>query len=403
MARRVWCTGRLAIWGWRTRTCRLRSARQNLSPQRAQRSATDVWWGDAVPSGRVTLFPFLFPEGEKKSRGTCGRHNSSRPNKKLKPGTFQSSELSTRSVYFCRGMLGLLLVNLLLPCALGQAKAGVRYEGPLGSRSLYFDRPVFHPEALSGVWETPDGKGGAVGIELKLTTAVMNFPIQSGWSPMHWRGLEVGVFERSGPEIEVGDANFFMDTARGGARLEQDRLQIHFRAREKWEPSFDIDLVLQRDDCWHGRFHRGTFDRVVTLCRPAPGQGAALSPFVGTWLEISGANARCVHIAQTGRGTFVGWSDWLQVPGRAKYARGVSRPGKLLEFFGALDEVKLAGRRVIDVEFGDYGICAGLCQYSFFGRLSADGNKLRGKLAGYSVTFSKMPGDSCVNPGLVGK
>lgn len=300
-------------------------------------------------------------------------------------------------------MLGLLLASLISSCPLGMAQS--RYEPTVGSRSLYFDRPVFHPEALSGVWETPDGKGGAVGIQLELTTAVMNFPIRSGWSPMHWRGLRVGVFERSGPEVKVGDVNFFTDSARGGVKFEDKRLEIHAKAREKWEPSFDIDLVLQQDDCWHGRFHRGAFDRVVTLCRPRPGPGVAVSPFVGTWLEIPGATARCVHIAQTARGAFVGWSDWLQLPGRAKYAPGVSRPGKLLEFFGSPDRVKLAGKRVISVEFGAYNSgCAGGCLQSFVGRLSADGTELRGELAGaYAATFTKMHGDSCVSPGLIGK
>lgn len=300
-------------------------------------------------------------------------------------------------------MLGSLVAILLVPCALGQA--GSRYVWPTGSRSLYFNRPVFHPESISGVWETPVGKGGAVGIQLDLTTAVPNGTGSVKWTPQKWRGLEVGVFERHGPEIDVGDVNFFMDSARGGGKFEGRRLEIHVPAREKWEPSFDIDLVLQRDGCWHGRFHRGAFDRVVTLCRPTPGPHVVLSPFVGTWLGSTVLGDTCMHIAQTGHGSFVGWSDELQFPGEAKYAPGVSRRRELLEWYGSLNKVKLAGKRVIEVEFGDYvGFCAGLCQYSFSGKLSADGTLLRGVFIGpEAVTFRKMPGGSCVNPGMAGE
>lgn len=234
-----------------------------------------------------------------------------------------------------RGILGLFLMSFLSSCALGQAMAGSRYESPVGSRSLYFNRTVHDPEALSGVWETPDGKGGAVGIELKLTTAMPNGTGRETWTPQHWRSLVVGVFERSGPEIRVGDVNFFMDTARGGVRFEQNGLKIHVQAREKWEPSFDIDLVLQKDECWHGRFHRGAFDRVVTLCRPRPGPGVVLSPFVGTWFDPSAPGATCIHIAQTGRATFVGWSDWLQPLGRVKYAPGLVASREWTESYGS--------------------------------------------------------------------
>lgn len=143
----------------------------------------------------------------------------------------------------------------------------------------------------------------------------------------------------------------------------------------------------------------------MTLCRPLPGPGVAVSPFVGTWFNSSVLGDTCVHIAQAGPATFVGWSDWLQFPGRANYAYGVSKPLEFTEIFGSLDGVKLVGGRVINVGFGNYvGICAGLCKYSFVGRLSADGSKLRGNFGGYAgETFRKMPGESCELPMSVGK
>lgn len=120
-------------------------------------------------------------------------------------------------MYLRYGTLGLLLASLVSLCPLGMAQS--HYEPVGGSRSLYFDRSVHDPETSSGVWETPDGKGGAVGLDLELTTALPNKTVRIAWKPQRWRGLVVGVFDRSGPEVKVGDVNFFTDSARGGGEV----------------------------------------------------------------------------------------------------------------------------------------------------------------------------------------
>lgn len=121
---------------------------------------------------------------------------------------------------------------------------------------------------LSGVWEASDNQGGAVGIHLVLLTTVSGDADPPAWLPQSWQHLELGVFQRRGPELVFGDENYFSDSPRGGSvTVENDHLQLHFAATVKTDLSFDLDLTRESDGCWHGRFHRGDFDSAVTLCR----------------------------------------------------------------------------------------------------------------------------------------
>ncbi|MGC2398427.1 MAG: hypothetical protein WA510_01525 [Acidobacteriaceae bacterium] len=271
---------------------------------------------------------------------------------------------------------------------------------PLSSddRSFYLDQPVFHPEALSGIWETSNGQGGAVGIHLALATTLPGDDDHVAWTPQAWQHLEVDVFERKGAERGFGDANGFSDSQRGGTVLFKDgRLELHYVSHWQDATSIDLDLVLQADSCWRGRFHRGKFDRVVSLCRPTPGANVRRNPLVGTW--FASGPERCVHIAQTGADTFEGWSDSLMIPGRIRFAPTIPGPHKMYEYYGSLVKVELAGNGYISVEFGAYsGIC---CPHTFLGKVSADGSSLEGhfpgpNLAPYAPKFAKMRGDSCV-------
>jgi hypothetical protein len=62
-----------------------------------------------------------------------------------------------------------------------------------------FDRP----EALSGVWEAPDGQGGAVGIHLNPTTIVSDDVDPPAWTPQSWQNLNFGVFQRRGSALAI--------------------------------------------------------------------------------------------------------------------------------------------------------------------------------------------------------
>jgi hypothetical protein len=47
-------------------------------------------------------------------------------------------------------------------------------------------RELVHLEALSGVWEASDGRGGAVGILLELTTSLSGDADPPVWTPQGW-------------------------------------------------------------------------------------------------------------------------------------------------------------------------------------------------------------------------
>jgi hypothetical protein len=297
-------------------------------------------------------------------------------------------------------MLGILAACFFVARVHPQASVTVYGETPPADRSFYLGQPVEHPEALSGVWEAPDGHRGTVGIHLQLGTMVNGNADPPVWTPQSWQYLEVSVFERSGPELAFGDENYFGDNPRGSSvRLENGRLQMHFVSTQSEIPSVDLDLMRQADGCWHGRFHRGDFDSTVTLCRPTSDPTATSSPLVGTWSSSDGG---CVHIFESGMGVFTGWSDNLQVPGRILFNSNDPKPHNLFQTYGDLVKVHLAGDGQVLLEFGAYN--AMCCSYTYIGKLSVDGSILQTKLlpalnqVPHAARWSKMPGDACVDP-----
>jgi hypothetical protein len=143
-------------------------------------------------------------------------------------------------------------------------------------------------DAPEGVWESPDNRGRAVGIEVHKVK-------QEDGST----ALEIGVYHRAKDGwrfIRLGDENFF-DTG-----YSEGLLVIHFEGRTKrnkpidvnntqdvgsereidrgLEPTIDLNLRFDRsEDQWTGRFHRGSFDEQLVLRRvpnpPVPGQASS--------------------------------------------------------------------------------------------------------------------------------
>jgi hypothetical protein len=310
--------------------------------------------------------------------------------------------LSNLVVHLFRTTLGWLAASFLAPCVFAQSGVPAPPQTPPDDLSFYLNQPVVHPESLSGIWETSNGEGGAVGVHLLLMTTLPGDAAHPIWTPQSWQHLEVGVFERKESKLEFGEDNFFSDSLRGGGvTFKDDRLQLHFVSTWKDTPSVDLNLLLQPDDCWHGRFHRGAYDSVVVLCRPTPGGDAVLSPIAGTWFQTSGHGSACIHIAQTGSATFTGWSDSLMIPDQVRFGSGVPGPHQLYENFGTLAKVDVASDEKIDLEFTAYSaIC---CSHHFIGKLSVDGSILAGEFppgpnqSPQAAIFTKMRGDSCVD------
>jgi hypothetical protein len=74
---------------------------------------------------------------------------------------------------------------------------------------------VDYPEQITGLWESDDGSGGAVGLNFQLTTELEGQPKTFTGRPQYWDSLQIGVYQRFGSERHVGDANWIMDNSAG--------------------------------------------------------------------------------------------------------------------------------------------------------------------------------------------
>jgi hypothetical protein len=302
-----------------------------------------------------------------------------------------------------RAIFAVLGAILLVPGIYPQDSVTTQGEEIPGSRSLYFGHPIDRPEALSGVWEASDGQGGAVGIHLNLMTTASDDVDPPAWTPQSWQHLNFRVFQRNGSEIVFGEEGYFADDPRGGSvTFQAGHLQLHFVSAWKDTPSVDLELVHQPDnDCWQGRFHRGSFDAVVTLCRPTPGPEVKQSPLVGTWSLGPVPRSGCVHIAQTGATTFTGWSDALELLGHTIYGPNDPGPHGLLEGYGDLAKVHLAANGSVSLELNAYSMMC--CSHHFIGQLSADGKTIQGNFptglnqSPNAGVWTKRPGNTCVD------
>ena len=133
-------------------------------------------------------------------------------------------------------------------------------------------------DAPEGVWESPDNRDGAVGIE------VHKMKQEDGHT-----ALEIGVYHRAkdGWHFKrLGDENFF-DTG-----YSEGLLVIHFeRGISGLEPAIDLNLTFNHsEDQWTGRFHRGSFDEHLVLRRvpnlPVPEQASSPQPELHTQLLV---------------------------------------------------------------------------------------------------------------------
>lgn len=95
---------------------------------------------------------------------------------------------------------------------------------------------VTRPEQRTGLWESDDGSGGAVGINLRLITTIKGQPKTfAGWS-QYWDSMQIGVYQRHGSGQNVGDANWIMDNL-GGVNFDGTRLVAKMP-----DLSIDVDL-----------------------------------------------------------------------------------------------------------------------------------------------------------------
>lgn len=276
-----------------------------------------------------------------------------------------------------------------------------------GDRSFYQGKPVMDPDGLSGLWEISNGKGGARGIHLILSTSVDPFAKSDRKTltgvEQQWEHLEIGVYERQGPVLAFGEEGFFSDSPRGGgATLEDGHLQLHFVSRVASTPSVDLDLMKEAGDRWVGRFHKGDFDEQVTLERP--GGKRSDSVITGTWRDET-APIRCMHVVEQAASEFTGWSDRLQIPGTIGFAPWI-QPHRLFEIYGEWMKVKMNPDETTSFEFSAF--TAMCCSHTYIGKLDAGAITIEGRWppgpnqAPQPDRWRKVAGESCANEKVAG-
>jgi hypothetical protein len=131
-----------------------------------------------------------------------------------------------------------------------------------------------NPQLPLGIWELADQKGAAIGINLWRVPASMGHG-----GPLLKKGekdypvLQIGVYQRVKAHVRCGEENFFDAGWRGPmygttTSYQHQVLEIHSPSHTSFDPPIDVKLTFEpQEDVWRGRFHRGTFDQIVTLTR----------------------------------------------------------------------------------------------------------------------------------------
>jgi hypothetical protein len=258
--------------------------------------------------------------------------------------------------------------------------------------------PIPSPEALAGRWEASDGHGGAVGMNIVLTTFVHGIPESLAGQPQFEEEFTVGLYQRTGPDVEPLGFNFFA-APDGGASWDGHRLGIRLNGKADL-PTTNVDLVWHPESqTWSGLFERGPFHEQVLLRRPA--SKTSTSPFVGTWFEKGGGMMNnCVHITQQQDGALAAWSDDIMIPGRVRYANDIQPPAQTREHYGEIAKAKLDAPDQITVELRAY--TAMCCSHPFTARISENGMTLSGawpsgpNQAPRVAEWEKVQGNSCL-------
>jgi hypothetical protein len=263
-------------------------------------------------------------------------------------------------------------------------------------------RPTEMPEAMTGLWEAPDGRGNLAVMEITLSTLFENVAGPNG-QPVYEEIMGIGLFERDGQGYRL---NYFAsDDQSHGVHWNGHHLTANFNARAD-QPKLRIDLTWdETSTSWSGWFeHDGSREQMV-LRRPTAAVSPT-SPFAGTWVNRNGFGVMvyCMHIAQASDGTLTGWSDSMPKPGHGSAPRGQPQPnrmrgrnGVLADVhgrYGELGTIHAIGNDEIAVQLRAFQILPeGIKPYGFTVRTSTVGNLLNN--AASTDTWSRMTGESC--------
>ena len=269
----------------------------------------------------------------------------------------------------------------------------------IGSICALRAQQLSHPEQLAGRWEASDNQGGKIGMNILISTTIPTCTTDLIDVPQTLEEFVIGLYQRSGSDVEPLGFNFFATSVNGAATWDGQHLRIDVQPRAEL-PEVHVELVWNKKaQVWTGSFERAAFrDQAITLKRPARPQ---TNRFVGTWFERDGPMNNCLHIAQAQDGTFTGWGDDVQIPGRMRYANGLRPPERTMEHYGEIAKVKIAEPSRIEVELRAYiPIC---CSHPFSATISGDGESLVGTWAAgpnqvpRPAKWTRVQGDSCIS------
>ena len=258
---------------------------------------------------------------------------------------------------------------------------------------------VTQPEEVAGRWESPDGEGGEIGMNILVSTTVPSSATNLIGIPQQLESFEIGLYQRSHSDVELLGFRFFTTSPNGGATWDGRHLQIDLR-RDAELPEVHVALTWNSAArSWTGSFQRGTYkNSAITLEHPL---GPDKSRLRGTWVEDGGSTAECLHIAEAQDGSYTGWSDNIQIPGRARYTNVLQRSRRALEQYGDIAKVKVTEPDRVEVELSAYtGMC---CPHPFVATLSRDGRLLLGEWpagpnqATHRARWTRVQGDSCLS------
>lgn len=214
---------------------------------------------------------------------------------------------------------------------------------------------ISDPERLSGIWEASDGSGGAVGLHLSLTTKVDGTPATLNGVPQHLDQFVVGVYQRSGSDMHMGDESNFVVPS-NEVHWNGRSLRVKHLPRTSSDYEIEMDLTQTSDgQSWTGLFHRGSFSKHLSLNRPTL-IATSQTPFAGTWSSRELGRNRSVHIGVVPDGTLVAWADSRQ--GLIHYANHITPPSQSFQYYGEMVQASREGNNAVSLVFNAFaGIC----------------------------------------------
>ena len=111
--------------------------------------------------------------------------------------------------------------------------------------------PISKPEDLAGRWETSDGHGGMVGMNVIVSTHIDGIPVSLIGHQQYLDTLDIGLYQRTGADVGEFGFNFFSTSANGGALWDGQQLRVSARQRGDL-PKVEVSLS------WDERRSNGT-------------------------------------------------------------------------------------------------------------------------------------------------